>query len=298
MKIAICYSGSYNYFDLCYYSQKKKIFNILKKENIDYDIFASIGESISFRSLKFNDELFKKFHKSISEYKNILPSDEEIDYFFKNSKSIGDNLTRYFSDDQIFNIFNNKFGKKLINYDNSKLITTGFEWVHNALLYNQTSSPRRNLILKKKIRDYEKKNDIKYDAILVIRPDIYISSEFNESLKDMITKTIKEDKIYIGYCQKMGIKGPRMDYFFLSKKLSSEIYTDKFVESKTKDKPYKYYNPHNTWFNYYTEYVIKKEIDHIPVMNVDKFYGVLFNISNKKNKLIEFKKELHNFQLV
>ena len=89
MKISIVYSGAFNYFEYTLKSQQKFLFNELDKLNIEYDIFANVGNHIEFRKYNYkNTEDWLNFHKSKECLNKHLPNK----LIFKNSTVLADKI--------------------------------------------------------------------------------------------------------------------------------------------------------------------------------------------------------------
>ena len=249
IKIAIIYIGAYNYFDYTFKTQKENLFDILDQLNIKYDIFANIESIIEFRTDSFinTDKNIAKnyietFYLTKPELAQHLPDDYEKQLEFKTYGYSND--SKVSKEDEKFNPYIINANKLLLensNYcydkfksifkDNCKLIFCEPQVdnlkkklmtnIHNAKYFFDSIIYIRNLYTKNKIRQYEIENNINYDLIITLRPDIEIQNEFKKQIKKIINDV--ENNIFNNFSGEFELDEARIDFLFISKYFLSEL---------------------------------------------------------------------------
>jgi hypothetical protein len=254
--------------------------------------------------MKLGKEKLKYLHQKIDIYKNI-PNKDLDEYYNSIGKSITLTMHRVLkkkktesfvnkrlnTNNNIKSIFLKIFGNKLKIFDDSKIGNCTVQ-IHLSKKFLNSIIFKRNKLFKDKIRNFEKNNKIKYDCIITMRPDLYIddfkfdldrleksikasgnNAFFFENLKNMIKNCVTNNKSYVGKCRTLGIGGPRLDHFFLSKKFFSEIIENKFKDNNLLSK------------QKCTERFVIDNFDFIILSNCIKFYTKLYLLKIYENKI-------------
>ena len=190
MKIAICFYGYLRQFELVY----PNIIHNLNLENKDFDIFIHTSNTNhlkkvrpgpvkwlnietpskeyffnkykNLKDIKFNeddDEYFnitkQVYEKKLNHYKKFIKENQEFINKYKNEKSVN-RLIKYSKLNFNKNIFNKHF--------------KGQPWI-----FRQNDQFIRLFLCNQLLNRYSKNNNIKYDLVITLRPDIFITKTFD-----------------------------------------------------------------------------------------------------------------------
>ena len=297
LKIAVLYTGVYNYFDYTYKSHKN-MYDYFDKNNIEYDIWANVQQLIEFRTYKKKKsdaiEIIEKQYSKYPELNKHIPDDYEsqLEYSlvpYSNGitneetgcgyKNI--NANKIISKDLKYceNQFKNIFGKKLKSYitqpnlvdkmffdsSDNGISTSGGGSSHHPEYFFNSAVYTRNANIIPLIRKYEKDNNFNYDILISLRPDLMLFNRFKNNLSDIIKGVIENDYNYI-YCN------GRLDFIFIGKKGFSEIINYNIWKKMYKKNGDLYHFPGNKFPNiekFAKEYI--KNVKNIKHDSLGKF---------------------------
>lgn len=248
IKIAVAYLGAYNHFDYTYETHKESLFNMFNEFGIEYDIYAHLANVFYIHCTggengpKFEKQFIKTVALKNDNLKKHIPENWEVkidatykiygNFFLDNiMKDQPDYPQKRFIElfkDKVKYIEVNNFEKL---YKSSIGLSSKHEDFFETIIY------LRHKIITEKIRNYEKKNNIKYDLIISIRPDLIFYNNIPKlQLKNIIDDCIKNEDIF--YSER------RNDFLTISKKEFSEILTkDVYYKNITKEELQKKITP-------------------------------------------------------
>jgi len=210
-KIAICYWGMTRSTKFVYKTHESNLYDVLKDNNIDYDIFMHTWETDN------NIVWEKKYDNPIDyeEYKLLNPKYYEIQKQYEFLDTI---------------IFNNYFDEELYN----KYGHSHHEWIpsliRNHLCALESQKRVYNMVLKTK-EDY--------DYILFLRPDVKIENKFHHTiLNEDFDIVISSDGHYEGYNDRFAIipfkkaekYSTRIDEIIDFRRNNGRIVSEKYVK--------------------------------------------------------------------
>lgn len=223
MKCCVIYTGLYSTANICLPSHKEYIYDVLEKNNIDYDvnIFVSPTIKIVDNSCEKLMEFVTNHKKKLIEIfddKNISIEDKDIKkvnfftYQIERPMEVEDMKSKF------YNIIKKE---KIKEFFFTKVISDKYmsEDIHTSNGFFKTNFYKRAKIMEEKIDD---KN---YDFIIHLRPDFLIKKSIDEIIQKV--KKLNEDFIFLNW---------RHDIFYISnkifcKKLSKESF-DKILENE------------------------------------------------------------------
>lgn len=215
MKIAIIYSGAFNFFETAIINQKKYLFDYLKKNNYEYDIYFNVSPQFYLKHPK------KQSLQSVTEYlKEELSSTKLMkEYSHKLENNITKDTNGWFLNDiELSESYVNKIIEttglqhkiKIKNIDkyiplNDSLSTNIHKNYLNSDSYNRL----------KKTHNFIKSNKIKYDYFITLRPEIVFNNNFN------FKELIENPKFYVdGNCR---LDCMQMSKYFLPDLINDDI---------------------------------------------------------------------------
>ena len=163
MKTAVCISGQMGAFQRTYGHHCETFLN-----HNDCDVFVYTSDAVSQK-----DNLNPNFPPS-SEVKEYLPGGVGWRKMYK-TYGIIYNVNKYFLTDAVYNVYGDRVKKlsieqECINEDNENLGCTKWEWMKRRQL-------KKMYNCNKMMHDYEKENNLKYDAVIRIRPDFVFAKK-------------------------------------------------------------------------------------------------------------------------
>ena len=264
--VCFCYIGSYESFDSDFKTHTQHFFNELDKNTeINYHVFANINTSINYRMFTNNinvDKVFNKYFLSQPELKQHVPNNyvevfekekqrilhrwdnyDKNPYFSANFDLICDNIYKNNSN-FFYDSFKEKFGDKLKLFINEPSYNNNIYFIHDLKHMTQNLPFLRNKALSEYVRKYEKDNNINYDVIICLRPDLYINSHWKEwdyienghkifNINEIIYNIINNKKKCYSGISNHG--SSRYDVFFISKYFISELINEDIIDKKLKD---------------------------------------------------------------
>jgi hypothetical protein len=150
--IAICYFGMTRSLKKVYESHLTKLFDVLKKNNINYEIFMHTWKTDK-------NIVWNTFYDIPNDYEYIFPNFKPTYYQIDNQDDFLESIT-----------FSDYFYEHLYDINgNSK-----FEW-HPQLLKNHLCA----LESQKRVTDMVINTNKEYDFVIFIRPDVELISDFS-----------------------------------------------------------------------------------------------------------------------
>ena len=208
MKVAICYWGLTRTLNKTYKSHKKHIYNILKNNNIDYDIYIHTWDLED----EFEYIWLKKINKisNLNDIELLNPYSYKIDKQKEFLKQL--DFSKYF--------YEKEWKGKPPRTNNQK-----GEW-YPQLLRNHLCA------LESLNRCYElvKNSNEIYDYIICIRPDGLLNKDINIKY---ITDTenneiaVPKNEEYNGYCDRFAIGNPKLMEYYMCRIKEAPIFRKK-----------------------------------------------------------------------
>jgi hypothetical protein len=232
IKVAIAYLGSYNHFDYTYQFHKEQLFDTLDNLNIEYHIYANLSNTFYIHCCggpngpKIEKKFIEEFALNNVNLKKHIPLnwnnniekcyeqyiDFQLDNIMKNDKNYSLNRFKNIFKDKIKNI-------EIINsFPNKTQTNHAREWFDISMIYH------RHKLITENIRFFEKNNNIKYDILISMRPDIlFYDNTIKNNIKNIINDCINNNNPNFFYIS----NNTRPDFFIISKKNISEILNKK-----------------------------------------------------------------------
>ena len=157
MKISICYWGMTRSTKFTYNSHIKYLFDILKNNNIDYDIFMHTWKTNNDENIIWENPCNVKV--DYEEYKLLNPAFYKIDV----------------QDDFLQTInFNNYFNEELYKKYGDNI---NYEWIPQLILNHLCSLESQKRVYNMVLDNSNSINN--YDFIIFIRPDVELFTDFD-----------------------------------------------------------------------------------------------------------------------
>lgn len=215
MKICICYWGMTRSTKVVYNSHVKYLFNVLKDQNIDYDVFMHTWKTKNDENIIWENN--SNIKVDYEEYKLLNPTFYKIDIQDEFLQTI--KFENYFNEELY-----NTYGGDNINY----------EWrpqlIKNHLCALESQKRVYNMVI-------EKSN--KYDFIIFIRPDVELFNNFNIKWFNLSYDiTILNYEHYEGYNDRFAIipfnkaakYAERIEEIIEFRKTNGRIVSEKYVK--------------------------------------------------------------------
>lgn len=191
MRIAICYFGLLRTFRKTFPAHKQHIYDVLKENNIDYDIYIHTWSG-SYTNKRGNSTEIYNHNTDISDI--VVPfkqRTDDQDQFISNL-----NMDDYFYRDVYEKLGNCKEG----------------EWLPDMLLYQMCSQESQ-----KRLINMVFESGIEYDRIIILRPDLEMPIPLRiEPIVSMKVNHIilPQDEHCGGYNDRFAIVNPKMVLYY------------------------------------------------------------------------------------
>lgn len=203
MKIALCLYGYLRQFELVY----PNIIKNLKLEDKDFDLFIHTSKNNHLKkvrpgTVKWIEMKNQNKEYFFEKYKNLksIKFNEDDDEYFNITKTIyekKENIYKKFINENREFINENKNKpcvKRILQYTNMNINKNMFNkhFRGQPWIFRQNDQFIRLYLCNQLMSRYSKENNVNYDLVITLRPDIFITKEYDLFQYE---KEFKEDKL-------------------------------------------------------------------------------------------------------
>ena len=300
MKIALCFHGFMRHYEITY----NQIIKNLNLSDKNYDVFIYTNKNNHIKhfdeaknvKLRKNNLDINFFYNICGEKLKVVKFVEDDEDYLINIKNKFEKLKKYYSELLEKKILpNNEKNinriKSYINYNINNYLNEpnfrAYPWI-----LRQSDQFLKLYLVSKLMLNYSKENNIEYDIVINIRPDVIICNT-NKNLLDLVYKNIKDNRIFCSI---------NIDFCFFTNLKTNEIFLKGLFDDYGTIDNIDDFN--SGWFfapESRSTYYIKKIFEKFELNMRPSYYCNLKNLHNDNKETIENVEELckkhHNMTL-